>query len=98
MNVVKMTLAKRAAENIGLESLTEYFSGPTGVGKTEISKQAEVQNFLEKVNFSENNMVDEEMDLISDNFTFDKNSASILIYYASQVISNVKYYFPMLLF
>ena len=26
-----MTLAKRAAENIGLESLTEYFSGPTGV-------------------------------------------------------------------
>jgi large subunit ribosomal protein L10 len=30
-NVVKMTLAKRAAENIGLESLTEYFSGPTGV-------------------------------------------------------------------
>ncbi len=30
-NVVKMTLAKRAAENIGLESLKEYFSGPTGV-------------------------------------------------------------------
>ena len=30
-NVVKMTLAKRAAENIGLESLAEYFSGPTGV-------------------------------------------------------------------
>ena len=30
-NVVKMTLAKRAAENIGLDSLTEYFSGPTGV-------------------------------------------------------------------
>ena len=24
-NVVKMTLAKRAAENIGLDSLTEYF-------------------------------------------------------------------------
>ena len=30
-NVVKMTLAKRASENIGLDSLTEYFSGPTGV-------------------------------------------------------------------
>ena len=30
-NVVKMTLAKRAAENIGLDSLTEYFPGPTGV-------------------------------------------------------------------
>lgn len=30
-NVVKMTLAKRAAENIGLESLSEHFSGPTGI-------------------------------------------------------------------
>ena len=30
-NVVKMTLAKRAAENIGLESLSEHFTGPTGI-------------------------------------------------------------------
>ena len=30
-NVVKMSLAKRAAENIGLNSLSDYFAGPTGV-------------------------------------------------------------------
>jgi len=30
-NVVKMSLAKRAAENIGLDSLSDYFAGPTGV-------------------------------------------------------------------
>ena len=30
-NVVKMTLAKRAAENVGLKDLDEYFSGPTGI-------------------------------------------------------------------
>ncbi len=30
-NVVKMSLAKRAAQNIGLESLEGFFSGPTGV-------------------------------------------------------------------
>ena len=32
-NVVKMSLAKRAAENIGLDSLNDYFSGPTGIAK-----------------------------------------------------------------
>ena len=30
-NVVKMSLAKRAAENIGLDSLNEFFAGPTGI-------------------------------------------------------------------
>ena len=34
-NVVKMSLAKRAAENIGLDSLNDYFSGPTGVAVIE---------------------------------------------------------------
>ena len=34
-NVVKMSLAKRAAENIGLDSLNEYFAGPTGVAVIE---------------------------------------------------------------
>ena len=30
-NVVKMSLAKRAAENVGLDSLNEFFAGPTGI-------------------------------------------------------------------
>ena len=30
-SVIKMSLAKRAAENIGLDSLSDYFAGPTGV-------------------------------------------------------------------
>ena len=34
-NVVKMSLAKRAAENIGLDSLNDYFSGPTGIAVIE---------------------------------------------------------------
>ena len=34
-NVVKMSLAKRAAENVGLDSLNEYFAGPTGVAVIE---------------------------------------------------------------
>ena len=34
-NVVKMSLAKRAAENIGYESILEHFSGPTGVAVIE---------------------------------------------------------------
>ena len=34
-NVVKMSLAKRAAENIGLDSLNEFFAGPTGIAVIE---------------------------------------------------------------
>ena len=34
-NVVKMSLAKRAAENIGYESILEHFAGPTGVAVIE---------------------------------------------------------------
>lgn len=34
-NVVKMSLAKRAAENIGYKSILEHFSGPTGVAVIE---------------------------------------------------------------
>jgi large subunit ribosomal protein L10 len=34
-NVVKMSLAKRAAENIGYDSILEHFSGPTGVAVIE---------------------------------------------------------------
>ena len=30
-NVVKMSLAKRAAENIGFENIVDYLNGPTGV-------------------------------------------------------------------
>ena len=30
-NVVKMSLAKRAAKNIGFENIVEYLNGPTGV-------------------------------------------------------------------
>ena len=30
-NVVKMSLAKRAASNVGYDDILEYFSGPTGV-------------------------------------------------------------------
>merc|ERR1712167_474920 len=31
MGVVKMSLAKRAAENVGYKDILEYFAGPTGV-------------------------------------------------------------------
>ena len=34
-NVVKMTLAKRAAENVGYKDILEYFAGPTGVAVIE---------------------------------------------------------------
>ena len=34
-NVVKMSLAKRAAKNIGYESILEHFAGPTGVAVIE---------------------------------------------------------------
>ena len=34
-NVVKMSLAKRAAENIGYESILVHFAGPTGVAVIE---------------------------------------------------------------
>ena len=34
-NVLKMSLAKRAAENIGYESILEHFAGPTGVAVIE---------------------------------------------------------------
>ena len=34
-NVVKMSLAKRAAENIGYESILGHFAGPTGVAVIE---------------------------------------------------------------
>ena len=34
-NVVKMSLAKRAAANIGYESILEHFAGPTGVAVIE---------------------------------------------------------------
>lgn len=46
-NVVKMTLAKRAAENIGLDSLSEYFSGPTGIAVIE-SDPVEAAKVLNK--------------------------------------------------
>ena len=46
-NVVKMTLAKRAAENIGLDSLSEYFSGPTGIAIIE-SDPVEAAKVLNK--------------------------------------------------
>ena len=34
-NVVKMSLAKRAAENVGYKDILEYFAGPTGVAVIE---------------------------------------------------------------
>ena len=42
-----MTLAKRAAENIGLDSLSEYFSGPTGIAVIE-SDPVEAAKVLNK--------------------------------------------------
>ena len=51
-NVVKMSLAKRAAENVGLDSLNEYFAGPTGVAVIE-SDPVEAAKVLKE--FSEDN-------------------------------------------
>tara|TARA_B100000686_G_scaffold5291_1_gene5302 strand:- start:56 stop:652 length:597 start_codon:yes stop_codon:yes gene_type:complete len=34
-NVVKMSLAKRAAENVGYKDILEYFAGPTGIAVVE---------------------------------------------------------------
>ena len=34
-NVVKMSLAKRAAENVGYKDILEYFAGPTGIAVIE---------------------------------------------------------------
>ena len=48
-NVVKMSLAKRAAENAGYKDILDYFSGPTGIAviQTDPVEAAKVlKNFL----------------------------------------------------
>ena len=49
-NVVKMSLAKRAAENLGFENIIEYLNGPTGVAVID-SDPVEAAKVLK--NFSE---------------------------------------------
>ncbi len=46
-NVVKMSLAKRAAENVGYKDILEYFAGPTGIAVIE-SDPVEAAKVLKK--------------------------------------------------